>query len=337
MSFRPFLALAVAAMALLGGCAAAPRAPATTLAEAGVKAAGTFSAEVRETEAQLGSVEVGDAFSSTWQQCSNPRLTCKVVVEPPELSAERRQLARVVGLRAKALDALGAAYTALQTEAAYDQGADLSGAAGDAVTAANAFAAEAARLDKGATPSAIPTAVASLADFGFGLLGEHLQRKRLLAASRQIANATLLIRNGMVSEAASFSRLSSYLVGKRTAARMTLMNAGFLARSDVMAEIARQLDVTLVPGFEPSGSSTEAYDMAVQAAMRALSQQEVIAAQERYQAGIAALGALLQSHADLEKGRPISIASVESFLARLNASLAQPPPPAPSPPSPPGQ
>jgi hypothetical protein len=330
MSFNPPFCLALGAAALLGACAAAPRAPATSLAQAGVKATSSFSAEVRETQAQLGSVEVGDAFTSTLRQCSNPKLTCREIVEPSELSEERRKLAAVVGARARALDSLGAAYAALQTEAAYDQSADLSGAAADAVTAADAFAAEAARLDHGATPAAVPGTVASLADFGFGMLGEQLQRKRLLKASREIARATLMIRNGMVAEAASFDRLTDYLIGERTSARITLMKAGYLSSDDMFKEIAQQLNLNLtVP--DPSAQS---YRMAVQASMRVLAQQEVLETQDRYRAGIAALGALLQSHAQLEKGRPISIAGVEAVLARLDASLAAPAPP---PPPPPGQ
>jgi hypothetical protein len=329
MLLRPQLCLALAAAAMLAGCAAAPRAPATSLAEAGVKATSTFSAEVRDTQAQLGNVELGDAFTATLRQCSNPKLTCKEVIEPSELSEERRKLAAAVGLRARALDALGAAYAALQTEAAYDQGADLTGAAGDAVTAANAFAAEAARLNKGATPSAIPAPIASLADFGFGLLGEQLQRKRILKASREIAKATLLIRNGMVDEAESFDRLSDYLVGERTAARITLLKTGYLSNDQVMQEIAQQLNLTLTA---PDPSSP-AYHMAVQASVRVLAQQDVLDSRARYRDGIAALGALLQSHAQLEKGKPISIASIEAVLSRLDASLAAPTPPPP----PPGQ
>ncbi|HYJ82516.1 MAG TPA: hypothetical protein VEW26_06700 [Allosphingosinicella sp.] len=322
MSIRLIQIAALGVMAALAGCAAAPRAPATSLAEAGIKATASFSAEVRDTQAQLGSLDVGDAFTSTLRQCSNPRLTCKEIVDPAELSDERRQLARVVGLRAQALDALGSAYAALQTEAAYDQGADLSGAAGDAVTAANAFAAEAARLDRGATPAALPGEVASLADFGFGLLGEHLQRKRLLAASREIAKATLQIRNGMTAEAASFHRLTEYLVGERTAARITLMKAGYLSPDDVFKQVAEQLNLNLtVP--DPN---SESYRMAVQASMRALAQQEVIAVQQRYEAAIATLSALLQSHAQLEKGKALSIANVERVLTRLDASLNVPGP-----------
>jgi hypothetical protein len=307
-------------MAALAGCAAAPRAPATSLAEAGIKATGSMATEVRRMETELGSLAVGNAFTATLGQCANPRLTCKEIVEPAEVASERRQLAKTVAMRARALDALGAAYTALQTEAGYDQGADLSGAATDAVKAANDFAAEAAKLGGGAAPSAIPGAVGSLADFGFGLLGEHLQRKRILAASRQIAEATLLIRNGMIAEAASFASLNKYLVGERVATRMALMRVGSLSRDAVLKQISDQLNMDLSP---PSNATPEAYQMALQASMRALAEQEVVQVNERYQAAIAALGALLQSHAELEKGKALSIANVERVLTRLDAALEE--------------
>jgi|GEM_PF-6930423 len=316
MSYRPVLCLAL--VALLGGCASAPRAPATSLAEAGIQATGSIGTEVRRMETELGSLAVANAFTATLGQCANARLTCKEIVESDEIVVERGKLAAAVALRAKALDALGAAYTALQTEAAYDQSADLSSAAGDAVTAANAFAAAAARLDPGPTPSAVPAPIASLADFGFGLLGEHLQRKRILAASRQIADATLLVRNGMVAEAASFASLSQYLVGERVAARMALMKVGSLSRDDVLKQIADRLNLTLIA---PTDATPAAYQMALQASMRALAEQEVVDVNERYQAGIAALGALLQSHAQLESGKAISIANVERVLIRLDAAI----------------
>lgn len=314
-----------AGAALLGGCAAAPRAPATTLAEAGIKASSSFSTEVRAMESELASAAVGDAFVATLQRCLNPSpgVTCKEVHESAESREERQKLADVVGLRAKALDALGAAYAAMQTEAAYDQSADLSAAAGDAVKAANDFATQAARLSGGAVPAAIPQTIASLADFGFGILGEHLQRKRILAASRQIAQATLQIRNGMVHEAASFDRLSRLLIGERTAARVTLMKAGFLSTDDVMKQVAEQMNLPLTV---PSSVSQTDYEMALQASIRELSRQEVIDAQKRYQAAIAALGTLLQSHADLEKGRALSIANIERVLTRLDAALDKPAP-----------
>jgi hypothetical protein len=324
------IALAASA-ALLGGCTAAPRAPAATLAEAGIKATGSFSAEVRAMESDLAGAAVGDAFVATLRRCLNPNpgVTCEEVHESDETREERRQLAKAVGLRAKALDALGGAYAALQTEAAYDQGADLSAAAGDAVEAANEFAAAAAKLGGASTPPVVPERIASLVDFGFGLLGERLQRKRLLAASRQIAQATLQIRNGMIHEAGSFARLSKFIVGERTQARMTLMKAGFLSTDHVMKQVAQQMNLSLtVPGTVDQAD----YQMALQASLRELSRQEVIAAQERYQAGIAALGALLQSHADLEKGRPLSLANIERLLARLDAAVKVPAPdPGPAP------
>jgi hypothetical protein len=317
---------ALAVMALLGGCASAPRAPATTLAEAGIKATGSMGTEVRLMETELGSMAVGSAFTATLGQCANANLTCKEIVEPDEIVNERGQLARTVAMRAKAIDALGAAYTALQTEAAYDQGADLSAATGQAVAAAEGFAVEAAKLTNRPSPPAVPAGVASLADFGFGLLGEQLQRKRILAASRRIAGATLLVRNGMVAEAGSFASLNEYLVEERVTTRIALMKAGSLSQDTVLKQISDQLNLSLTP---PTNASPAAYEMALQAAMRALAQQEVADVNGRYQAGIAALGALLQSHAELEKGKALSIGNVERVLTRLDAALDQTSPPPP--------
>lgn len=326
MSVRPLHCLALAILAVLGGCASAPRAPATTLAEAGIAATGSMSAEVRRMETELGSMAVGNAFTATLGQCANVNLTCEEIVEPDEIVNERGQLARTVAMRAKAIDALGAAYTALQTEAAYDQGADLSAAAGHAVTAAEGFAAEAAKLANRAPPAAIPADLASLADFGFGLLGEQLQRKRLLAASRRIASATLLIRNGMVAEAGSFASLNKYLVDERVTTRIALMKVGSLPQNAVLKQISDQLSLSLTP---PTNATPVAYEMALQAAMRALAEQEVADVNGRYQAGIAALGALLQSHAELEKGKALSIGNVERVLTRLDEALDQTAPPPP--------
>jgi hypothetical protein len=311
---------------MLGGCASAPRAPAATLAEAGIKATGSMGAEVRRMESELGSVAVGNAFTATLGQCANERLTCKEIVEPDEIADERGQLARTVAMRAKAIDALGAAYTALQTEAAYDQGADLSAAAGQAIAAAEDFAAEAARLSDRGPPPAVPARVASLADFGFSLLGEQLQRKRILAASRRIASATLLIRNGMVAEAGAFASLNKYLVDERVTARMALVKVGSLQQDAVLKQISDRLNLSLTP---PANASPAAYQMALLASMRALADQEVADVNSRYQAGIAALGALLQSHSELEKGRALSIGNVERVLTRLDAALEQTDPPPP--------
>jgi hypothetical protein len=331
MARRIIAALAIAGM-LVGGCATAPRGPAASLAAAGISATGSFSAQVRAIAAQLRNAPAAVALTRTLEQCSNTRLTCKEIRESPSVTEQRARLADVVELRARALDALGTAYAALQTEAGYNESADLSGAAGDAVTAANAFAGAAAKLDRSAGTPAIPGIASNLAQFGFGLLGEQLQRKRILAASRQIAEATLQVRNGMLHESAAFRRITRDLVDDRTEARLQLMKAGLVSRNDVLQQVATQLNVTLVPGSDSMIASSAADQVALQAVTRTLAQQEADAAAAGYDQAIAALGALLASHARLEAGKPLGIAEVTQFLTGLNAALAAkgatPPPPA---------
>lgn len=321
MVIRHLMAAAGAAL-LLAGCATAPRVPAASLADAGIKTTGTVSAQVEEMAEQLRSAPKLAALNLTLEQCSAPGRTCKPVLEEEKVTASRNKLADVVALRAKALKALGTAYAALQTEAGYDQPADLSGAASDAIKSAEAFAASAAALAGSARPApTLPETVGSLADFGFRAIGEQLQRKRILKSSRDIAQATLKIRNGMIAESAAFHRISEDIAFARTSARLSLMDAGLVSRNDVLQQLADDLKVKLVPDFATRVASSNADQTALRAVTQAIADREVAAAGNRYDQAIAALGALLTSHAQLEAGQPMSLGDVERFLAALNASL----------------
>jgi hypothetical protein len=320
MRFRGPLFLALL-LPLLGACAAAPRAPAATLAAAGIKATGTLSAEVQDVAEQLQTADVADTFARTWELCENAPVACAPSLSPIDLSQRRNQLADVVALRARAVDQLGAAYTALQVEAASDGAADLQGAGGAAIASANSFAAAAAALRGRGSADTVPGTVAALVDFGFGALGEHLQRRRILKGSREIANAVLKLRNGMRDEAFIFDSFADYLVGKRTAARLAMFDAGLISGDTTLNAIAAQLGVTLVTNADSIISSPGPARTALRATMEAMARRDVIAAQGRYRDAIAALDALLREHADLEQKRSVSIADVERVLDRLNASL----------------
>jgi hypothetical protein len=167
--------------------------------------------------------------------------------------------------------------------------------------------------------------VASLVDFGFGALGEHLQRKRILAANREIAKAVLQLRNGMENEKAVFDTLSDYLVGKRTAARLVLYQSGLSSSSAIMTQIATDLDMTLVSNSDSIVDSSVPIKTALLASVEALARQDVLAAQGRYRTSIAALDALLRQHAELERNAAVSIADVERLVDKLNAALDKPP------------
>jgi len=322
MAARLLIALA-AAGALVGGCAAAPRAPATTLAEAGLKATGSFSAEVRNVATQLREADANDSFTRTWEVCqSSVPGVCAPSVTPIGISARRNGLADVVDLRANAIDQLGKAYAALKEEAAYDQSTDMQGAAKSALDAANSFGQAAATLN-GGKPflPAVPGEVGALLDFGFGVVGDRLQRKRLLRASRQIAQAVLQVRNGMQNELEVFLTLTDYLVGKRTAARLVFYDSNLTSPMEIMTPLAEQLNVTLVPGAESIIANSVPLRTALRATMEANSRVEVLEAQGRYRAGIAGLDALLRQHRELEAKGSVTVGDVERIIDQLNASL----------------
>jgi hypothetical protein len=326
---RVSLVLACAA-AVLAGCASAPRAPAASLAAAGIKATGSFAAEVRSVEAQLDSAVVGDAFTATWQVCSNPNLTCEPKVPSEALTQRQHDLARVVELRARAIDALGAAYAALQAEAAYDGSADLQGAAEEAVGSVNSFAEAVGRIGGVPGAAAVSEPIQGLVGFGAGLLGERRQRERILAASRVIGAATRRLRDGMQKEAGIFDSLAGYLVDKRAAVRLAFYHAGLTSGSDILTDLAAKLDVPLVSNSGSILAGSVPLRTAIEASMIGMARLEVLAVQDRYRAAIAALGALVASHQQLEARQPLAIGDIEQFLDRLNASLAPPPPPAQS-------
>lgn len=324
MAARLLIAFAAAA-ALLGGCASAPRAPATTLAEAGLKATGSFSAEVKNVATQLREADAADSFTRTWEICQSPAPgVCVPSVTPIGLSERRNGLADVVDLRARAIDQLGAAYAAFKEEAAYDQSTDLQGAVHSAIDSANSFGQAAAVLNQGKRfIPAVPGEVGALLDFGFGVLGDRLQRKRILRANREIAQAVLQLRNGMQNELEVFLTLTDYLVGKRTAARLVFYDANLSSPMDIMTPLAEQLNVTLVPGAESTIAGSPALKTALRATMEADSRVEVLEAQGRYRAGIAGLDALLRQHRELEKKQSVTVGDVERIIDQLNASLAK--------------
>jgi hypothetical protein len=321
---RALIAMAATA-GLLAGCAAAPRAPAASLASTGQQATAAFSAQVQQVEADLRYAGVDEAFSLTFQRCSNPKLTCQADVEPAELSGKRVALANLVALRARAIDQLGAAYTAFGQEAAYDGSADMAGAGQAALDSATGFAAAAAKLTGGAAPNPLSPKISGLVDFGFQMLGEQLQRKRLLQGNRRIAEAVLQLRNGLADEQSIFDSLAEYLVGKRAAARLVLFQSGLTSSTDVLTPLADQLGVTLVPNADAVVRASPALTTSLEASLRASARLDVIAAQGRYRTAIAALDALLRQHAALEKQQAVSVADVARILQQLNASLAPPP------------
>lgn len=312
----------LSAALILAGCAAAPRGPALTLAEAGISTTGAFGTDVRKTAAQIQYVDVTEAFVSAYLYCSSPSIPCAPPAPAPEILAARRDLAEAVTLRADAIEALGKAYAALKTEADYDAASDLKGATNDAIKGVNNFAAKIAAIG-GAAPGAalISEPLGQFAGFAVGLFADQSQKKRLIAASRAIGGATRRLRDALAVEAYVFDTFPLFIEKNRTGARLALLDAGVISNSDVLAPMTSHLGVKQVAGAEAAIGKSPAAAAAVRAVVEAQSRSEVLAMKARYRASLAALDALLEAHADLEAGRDVSLGDIDRFLGELDAAL----------------
>ena len=314
-----------AAMLALGACAAAPRAPATSLSQAGLKASNAFATDVRTLSTQLAYVDAADAFSSTYERCVG-RPTCTPRELSPaqealqeELRTERRNLAAAVAARATALDALGAAYSALEQEAASNGSADLEGAARRLVTGVNSYVDSVSTLTGNPIASVISAPVGEVISGITAEVGERRQRRRIIAGSRAIATAVQSLRNALSEESRVFDTMDDYVVLHRTGVLRAMLDSGLASRSPTFTSFAQNMNITPAPGAEGVIASSVAVRAALDAVVEANARADVIAMQQRYRMSLEALDALLVGHRELEQTRSVSLATIERVIARLQA------------------
>lgn len=315
---------ALAAATLASACATAPRGPAGSLADAGVRATTAFAGDVDDLALRLERADAGEAFATTWQVCQNAAVTCSPRAAGGN-GQVRRDLAAAVRLRGRALRALGDAYAALRIEADYDGRGDLGGATREAAGAVDAFATSIAKLSP-ASPIAglVGQPVAGVAGLAGELAGERSQRRRILRASRTIGAATERLRIALQAEAAVFATISDYVGTQRTEARLAMLEAGIVSPTDLIAPMARDLDVRFAAGADAAVGKSVAARAAVAASVRALSTSDIAAMKARYDAAGSALGALAGAHRELEAGRGASLEDVARTLAAIDAALPTP-------------
>lgn len=307
-----------------------------SLAQAGLKASNAFATDVRTLSTQLAYINVADAFSSTYQRCAG-RPTCPPRELSPEqqeqqdlVASERLKLAEAVSARARALDALGAAYSALAEEADSNGSADLEGAARRLVTGVNGYVASVSALT-GANPiaSAISAPVGEVVAGIAAEIGERRQRRRVIAGSRAIAAAVQTLRNGLGEEARVFDTMDDYIILHRTAVRLAMLDAGLVSRSPTFTALAQNMGVAPAPGADAVIANSAAVRAALDATVEANARADVIAMQQRYRTSLEALDALLAGHRELEQTRSVSLADIERVIVRLqnvvDAANAQPP------------
>ena len=320
---RSCISGACAALLALSACATAPRAPATSLSQAGLQATGAFATDVRTLSSQLAYVGAADAFSSTYARCATrptcpPRDLSPAQAELQErLARERLNLAAAVNARARALDALGSAYSALAQEAASNGSADLEGAARRLVTGVNGYVAAVSTLTANPVAGAVSAPVGEVIAGIAAEIGERRQRARILAGSRAIAASVQALRNGLAAEAGVFDTMDDYIVLHRTAARMAMLESGLASRAPTFQSLAANLGITPAAGADGVIANSAAVQAALDATVEASARADVIAMQQRYRTSLEALDALLVGHRELEQTRSVSLGSIERVIARL--------------------
>ncbi len=306
----------VAATGILSACASVPRGPAADLADAGIAATSAFSTDVRQTASQIRYIDVSTAFAATYKQCSVNPAVCGPLVQSGETYQKRLELAKTIELRAKAIDALGKAYKALKVEAGYDARADLVGATNSAIEGVNNFATAAFGLN-----GLVAAPLQKIAGLGAGLLADRSQRRRIVAGSQAIAQATGRLKDALEQEATTFDSLAVYIEKNRTDAKLALLSAGLASNNEVLLPLTASLGLKPVTGVDAVVAKSLATQTAVQAMLEAQSHSEVQAIRNKYRASIGALGALVEAHGELEADRGVSLADVERFLGELDVAL----------------
>lgn len=314
----------IALTSLLTACASVPRGPASELAGAGMKTTNAFSTDVRDLNVQISRIDILKAYTSTWNACQNPTpmKPCETQTESDAVKQKRLELMEAIELRAEALDGLRAAYEALNAEASYDAKADLSGAVNEAVTSVNAYAAKISEIGGGAPGSdLISKPLSSALNFGAGLWAEHKQKKRLLAASKEIQAVAQRLHDALKVEAFVFKSFSETVTIQRQMTQAALLQGGLISGSELIRPMATNVGGTLVKDADALIAKSPAARTAIEAAMIESSKTEARILATRYDASIDALNALIKSHKNFEMGQPLGISDVIRFLTELNAAI----------------
>lgn len=306
----------------LVSCAAVPRGPAGSLADAGIAATNAFSTDVRQTASQIKNIDVTEAFVATYGLCSaNPAL-CGQLIQQDATYQQRLDLAKTIELRATAIDGLGKAYRSLKKESDYDARADLVGATNTAIEGVNNFAAAALAIGGGAPAAAlIAEPLSKIVGLGAGLFADAKQRSRIIEGSRAISAATKRLRDALAVEAYVFENLAGYIEKNRAAAKIALLSAGLASNNEILLPLTTGVGLKPVAGIDAIVGKSPATQTAVQAVITAQSRNEVQMIRNKYKASINALDALIDAHGELEADRGVSLADVERFLGELDVAL----------------
>lgn len=315
---------AIVLAAALGGCAAGSmRQPAATLAQGGVAATSALALDQQALASQLRGLDAIEAFSRTYEACASQFL-CKPQPSAKAASEEREGLAQAILLRARAADALGEAYRALETEASYDARADAQSAAGAAIGAVNSYASAVSGIPVPGGAPLIGETAQKLAAYGAGLLAAGAQDRRIIRDSHAIAAATLKFRDALQGEARVFDTLTAYVGLLQSQATGDLLESGLTPPDAGLKPLLGDLGLEASRNAESLVNGSPRLKTALVASVTARQQTNVARTQRAYRAAIGALDALLEAHHDLEQKRTPALAALNARVAELNALLGKP-------------
>jgi len=277
---------------------------------------------VRVTAAQIQNIDVTEAFTATYNLCqANPKL-CTVQISSGAIVKQRQDLSNSILLRAKAIETLGEAYKALKVEAEYDERADLVSATNTAIDGVNSFSASLLAIASGAPAAAlIQTPLSKVSEFGTGLIADNRQRRRIISANKEISAVAVRLKSALEVEAYIFDSLSQFIEKNRTSAKQALLDAKVVSHSEILSPLIDSLELKPVKNIDATVAKSNATQTAVKAMLKAQSQNEVRAAQNRYRTSIAALNALVAGHNKIESKQGVELADLDRFLAELNTAL----------------
>ena len=216
-----------------------------------------------------------------------------------------QRLSNLVRLRGRALGALSDAYGALGEEAKYDAPAALGDAVGKLTDSATAFAAAAGvagpavALASGVIKSLAKEAAASA------------QKRRLIAASHQIAAATRLIADAIDKEAGIYAKVAASLGADRQAFVQTLLDNKLADPAPTVQDfVTRQ-------GLQPLSPPADIVVPVAGTILLIGDWRAARAAKDLYAAQVRALRALAAQHEAFETAQPMQFESVRLALAEL--------------------
>lgn len=309
------IGVCIISIGILGctGCASAPRGQAALVADKGLGATTTLSADLRNLGDRLSRGDSQSAFERTWVVCRDAPAACEPKTVAPETRAARAKLFAAIAARAKAVDALHGAYLALQSEAAYDGRTDLESAVGLAWKQVDAYAALVG------APATSVAAVGRVATLGAGIFGEQRQRQRLLAAHVKLAAAVKALRVALAQEQSTFESIATAVVDDEVLAQDALLESRLVSAVEFARPIAEGVGVPLSKGAEtilaqPGPALTSTRAAAIEGAERRKAE-----IRSRYAIGLAALGELEALHEAAANDQPLVTDRLQKLLAELEA------------------